>query len=106
MTETVMKKAKYFLCGLALAILIPVLTQAEEAKVKPYPLKVCLITGEKIGTEGMTPVTITNQNQEIKFCCGGCVKTFKKDPEKYMKKLQEEEKKLKDAEAKAAKKEK
>lgn len=90
-----MKHAKYIVLGLAAAVLIPLLSRAEEAKTKPYPLKVCLITGEKIGSEGMTTVAITNQNQEIKFCCAGCVKAFKKDPEKYMKKLAEEEKKLK-----------
>ena len=33
--------------------------------------------------------------QEIKFCCPDCVKDFQKDPDKFLKKLAEEEKKAK-----------
>jgi YHS domain-containing protein len=29
------------------------------------------------------------QGKRVYFCCGGCVAAFAKDPEKYMKKLQE-----------------
>lgn len=62
------------------------------AKLKPYTLKTCLVSGEILGEGGMTPVTLTNENQIIKFCCSSCVGTFKKDPAKYMKKLAEAEK--------------
>ena len=47
-----------------------------------------------IGTLAMSVYTITNKNQEIKFCCQGCEKTFNKNPEKYLKKLKEEVAKL------------
>ena len=29
------------------------------------------------------------EGQRIYFCCSGCVETFKKDPEKYLKRLEE-----------------
>ncbi len=69
---------------------------AESAKtpLKPYPLKYCLVSGEKIGEMGK-PASLIYKGQEIKFCCPDCVKDFKKDPDKFLKKLAEEEKKAK-----------
>lgn len=67
---------------------------AGNAKVKPYPLKTCVVSGDKIGEMGK-PVTLVYKGQEMKFCCKDCVKDFKKDPDKYIKKLAEEEAKLK-----------
>lgn len=66
------------------------------AAVKPYPLDYCLVSGKKLGVMGK-PVVINYQGQEIKFCCPDCPPKFKKDPDKYIKKLQ-------DAEAAARKK--
>lgn len=60
----------------------------EVKKLKAYPLKTCIVSGEKLGDGGMTPFTITNGNQIVKFCCKGCVADFKKDPAKFMKKLE------------------
>ena len=37
------------------------------------------------------PVTLIYKGQEMKFCCKDCVKDFKKNPEKWMKKLAEEQ---------------
>jgi YHS domain-containing protein len=67
-----------------------------KAAVKPYPLDYCLVSGDKIGAMGKPIVTVF-QGQEIKFCCPDCPPEFKKNPDKYMKKL-------KDAEAAAKKK--
>lgn len=53
---------------------------------KPYPLDVCLVSGQKLGTMG-EPVVIDYQGQEIKFCCGGCIDKFKADPATYLSKL-------------------
>ncbi len=63
------------------------------ALVKPYPLDYCLVSGDKLGGMGK-PITTVYKGQEIKFCCGDCPADFKKDPEKYMKKLAEAEAKL------------
>lgn len=66
---------------------------ATNAPAKPYPLKTCLVSGDKIGEMGVPP-KLVYKGQEIKFCCKDCIKDFNKDPEKYMKKLAAEEKKL------------
>ena len=64
----------------------------KDEKVKPYPLKTCLVSGEKLGEMGKT-YTFTHEGQEIKLCCKDCLKDFKKDTAKYMKKLAKAEKK-------------
>ncbi len=68
---------------------------AAGTKPKPYTLKTCIVSDEKLGEMGK-PYVFTNDNREIKLCCKSCLKDFKKDPAKYMKKLEA-------AEAKAAK---
>jgi YHS domain-containing protein len=65
---------------------------ATNSIVKPYPLDFCLVSGDKIGGDMGAPITTNYMGQEIKFCCKDCVKDFRKDPAKYMKKLQEAEK--------------
>jgi YHS domain-containing protein len=62
------------------------------APVKPYPFNYCLISGDKLGEMGK-PITTNYLGQQIKFCCPGCVKDFKKDPDAYIKKLLATEKK-------------
>ena len=52
------------------------------------------MSGEKLGEMG-DPVILIYKGQEMKFCCNGCVKDFKKNPDKYLKKLAEAEKALK-----------
>lgn len=59
---------------------------AAESSAKPYPLDTCLVSGEKLGSMG-DPVIINHEGQEIKFCCDSCVPKFKKDPAKYLSKL-------------------
>ena len=65
-----------------------------QTTAKPYPLDYCLVSGDKIGEMGK-PIVIVYHGQEIKFCCSDCPPQFNKDPEKYMKKLAEEEAKAK-----------
>ena len=72
----------------------PAQAEQKDAKAKPYPLEKCIVSGEKLGEMGK-PVTLIYKGQEMKFCCKDCVKDFKKDSEKWMKKLTE-------AQAKAA----
>lgn len=61
-----------------------------DAKIKPYTLKYCVVSGDKLGEMGK-PFVFTNDDREIKFCCKSCVKDFKKDPAKYVKKIEEGE---------------
>lgn len=57
---------------------------------KPYPLKTCLVSDEDLSSMG-EPVVLNHDGQEIKFCCAGCTKSFKKNPAKYLKKLDKAE---------------
>lgn len=59
---------------------------AIESGTKPYPLDTCLVSGEKLGSMG-EPIVIIHEGQEIRFCCDACVPKFKKDPAKYLSKL-------------------
>jgi YHS domain-containing protein len=68
--------------------------QKADAKPKPYPLKTCIVSGEKLGEMGK-PVSYVSDGREFKFCCKDCVKDFKKDPAKYVKKLEVAEAKAK-----------
>jgi hypothetical protein len=71
-------------------------------KLKPYPLKTCLVTDEKLGEMG-DPFVHKYQDREIKFCCKGCLKDFNKAPAKYIKKLETAEKAEKNAKPAPAK---
>jgi predicted lipoprotein with Yx(FWY)xxD motif len=62
---------------------------------KPYPLETCVVSGEKFGEGGMKTYTFVHEGQEVKLCCKSCLKDFKKDPPKYIKKIQEAEAKAK-----------
>ena len=68
-----------------------VLSFAEDARPKPYPLKNCIISGEKLGTMGKPAVTVVD-GQEVQFCCKDCLKDFNKDPKKYLKEIAEKAK--------------
>jgi hypothetical protein len=63
------------------------------AKGKPYPLKTCVVSDEKLGGDMGEPYVFTYQGQEIKMCCKDCKKDFDKNPAKFMKKLEAAEKK-------------
>lgn len=56
------------------------------ADKKPYPLATCVVSGEKLDEMG-EPVVFKYEGREVRFCCKDCVKEFKKDPKKYLKKL-------------------
>ena len=62
-------------------------TPSSESAAKSYPLDTCLVSGEKLGEMG-DPVVIQHEGQEIKFCCDSCIPKFKKEPAKYLSKLE------------------
>ena len=66
-------------------------TQTDQASARPYPLDVCIVSDEELGTMGDVP-TLVHEGQLYKFCCDACVPTFKKDPAKYAAKLSEKAK--------------
>jgi YHS domain-containing protein len=80
---------------LAVAVLGFSLAHAEDKKdekAKPYPLKTCMVADEKLGEMG-DPFVFVYQGQEIKLCCKSCKKDFDKDPKKFLKKLEKDDKK-------------
>jgi YHS domain-containing protein len=93
-----MKRLKPVIAGVLLAAFCaaPFVGLADDAKpkLKPYTLKTCVVSGDKLGEMG-DPYIYEYQGREIKFCCKGCVKDFQKDPAKYIKKINEEEAKAK-----------
>src|SRR6266567_2353692 len=68
--------------------------EKSDAKAKPYPLKTCVVSGEKLGEMGK-PYVFTHEGREIQLCCKSCLKDFKKEPAKYVKKIEEAEAKPK-----------
>lgn len=95
-----MKNITKFLCLTLGAALIATasLAQADtkpadkakpEAKAKAYPLDTCIVSDEKLGADAnMKTFVFTHEGQEIKLCCKSCQKDFKKEPAKYLKKLE------------------
>jgi hypothetical protein len=97
-----MKKTLLTVATLAFLAGTPALVHADgtnspssstNAVMKPYPLDYCLVSGDKIGGDMGKPIVTVYHGQEFKFCCKDCPPDFKKNPEKYMKMLDEAEKK-------------
>ncbi len=59
---------------------------ALDPNAKPYPLKICVVSGEELGKMG-EPMRFTYKGQEIKICCKGCEKKFTAEPEKHLEKI-------------------
>lgn len=59
-----------------------------EEAVENIGNKICPILGEKIDEE--TKVTYEYQGKAYNFCCAMCIDTFNDDPQKYIKKVEEE----------------
>ena len=89
---------KLLLPLLAIAVIFGVASApAEDAKgkdkkPKPYPLKTCIVADEELGSMGK-PFVFVHEGQEIKMCCKSCKKDFDKDPKKFLKKLEKDDKK-------------
>jgi len=71
-----------------LALVLSVSKLYAESKALNVGNLICPVTGEKIN--GKTMVTYEYQGKIYNFCCAGCPDEFKKDPEKYIKKVNEE----------------
>ena len=59
---------------------------AGTSKTKPYPLDVCLVTDNELGSMGK-PISQVYNGQTVKFCCKPCVREFNAEPEKYLSKI-------------------
>lgn len=65
-------------------------------KPKPYVLKTCLVSDEKLGGDMGEPYVFAYQGREVKLCCKECKKDFDKTPAKFIQKLTTAEKKMKE----------
>lgn len=75
------------LAATASAANAPAPVNSAEAKAA-YPLKVCAVSGEELGSMG-EPFDYVHQeagkpDRLVRMCCKGCLKTFKKEPAKYL----------------------
>ncbi|MBI3877127.1 MAG: hypothetical protein HY300_14425 [Verrucomicrobia bacterium] len=92
-----MKTLKYLAAILVLAgsVATVALVRADDPKAtkpKPYPLNICVVSGEKLGEHGK-PYVFVHEGPETKMCCDDCLKDFNKDTAKYMKKIADAQKK-------------
>lgn len=53
-----------------------------------YPIETCVVMGAKLDAMG-GPVDKVYRNRLVRFCCAGCVSAFEREPEKFLKKLDE-----------------
>ena len=105
-----MNKSRSMLALFALALLAVGSIRAAESndkdiieKQKPsYPLKTCVVTGEKLDGEMGPAIDYVYKGRLIRFCCKGCIKKFEKDPEPYLKKLDEAAKASQSSSSKAS----
>lgn len=63
-------------------------TKTEKAKAIEVGNITCPVMGEKINPE--YKATYEYEGKVYNFCCAGCLDEFKKDPAKYIKKVEEE----------------
>lgn len=57
-------------------------------KATPYPLDICIASGDKLGSMG-DAIVIVREGQEIKLCCKGCIKDVDKDVPKTLQKIKD-----------------
>ena len=60
------------------------------AKPKSYPLKTCLVTHDDLD-EMDERVSTVFEGQTFEFCCKPCLKKFNRNPGKYVKALEKEQ---------------
>jgi YHS domain-containing protein len=58
-----------------------------EDRVAAEKQRVCPVTGERLGAMGK-PYKITVKGQTVFLCCSGCEEEIRKEPDKYLAKLQ------------------
>ena len=55
---------------------------------------ICPVSGEEIDPK--SKITYEYKGKVYRFCCASCIADFKKDPEKYIRKMKEDAAKVKD----------
>jgi hypothetical protein len=86
-----MNSKTYIFSAVAGALSLLGVHAAEPSRAKPYPLKTCVVSGEKLDSMG-DPYVFTHEGREVKLCCKSCLKDFNKEPAKFVKKIEAAEK--------------
>lgn len=89
-----MRNKRLILCWIRLGMLILILSVssnilATETGKVIVGNKTCPVSGEKI--EEGSVVTYEYKGKVYSFCCEGCVEEFKKDPERYIEKMEKQQ---------------
>lgn len=79
--------------GLAMTA-VPLAAPAGEFGGEAYPLDTCPVSGEKLGKDATVVVLADMKDPvlngtQVKFCCPKCADSFRKEPEKYVGKMNE-----------------
>lgn len=82
---------KTLLSALLVLGLSAALRAADAPAAPAYPLDTCVVSGEKLGEMGKPYDYLHKEegkpDRVVKLCCKMCVGKFKKDPAKYLSKL-------------------
>lgn len=85
----------HFITVMALALLPNIAFDEDEAKLKKvtpasetYPISSCAVAGKNLGSMG-APFVHIHEGRQVKFCCKACLPAFKKNPAKYLAKVDE-----------------
>lgn len=81
-----MKSVKMLNLVLTIALLVIGCAHGKGGLVESRPQTTCPVMGGKINKE----VYADYEGKRVYFCCGGCINGFRKDPVKYVKKLEGE----------------
>jgi hypothetical protein len=100
----ILKSVSLFAILAGSLVIAPLLLSASDTpKPRPYLLKTCIVSGDKLGGDMGDPYVFIYKDRkinddpgrEIKFCCKSCLKDFNKDPKGYLAKIDAAEAKLK-----------
>jgi len=67
----------------ALVAKTPEEKEKAEALASSYPLKTCFVSGDRLDD----PVDALYGDRLLRFCCKGCLRSFNKNPPKFLPKL-------------------
>jgi hypothetical protein len=51
-----------------------------------YPLDTCVVSGQKLGSMG-DPTVVKIEGRDVQICCSHCEEDLRKEPQKYLAKL-------------------
>lgn len=81
-----MHKRNVVIFAVLLAFLASGLAMAADPAAKGKPQAVCPVMGGNINKD----VYVDYQGERYYFCCPACIELFKKDPEKFIKKMKDQ----------------